>query len=100
MLFRVLTTHDLASVANIQDLAMARAAPIRRALLSVRQDGQQVDAGQTPPDVIAAVGDRLSEQDAYADLRLGLDCPTCQHSWSALFDIAAFFGPSYQLRYT
>jgi hypothetical protein len=72
------TTADL--------LAVAKDPPEQRAAaLLARCAGSGLS-----PDEAAEAEKRLAEADPMADIELRLMCPSCQHEWTAVFDIASF----------
>jgi hypothetical protein len=73
-------------------VAAARASLVASCVVSASgPDGEAVAVSSLPDDVVAAVGEAISEADPQAEVRLQLDCALCGHSWSALFDVTAFF---------
>lgn len=85
------TTLDLAAVADSRDVVEARQRLIRRSIRRARRDGNDLAISDMPETVISAVGDFLISSDPSSDIRLGMECPVCQHSGAARFDVASFF---------
>ncbi len=67
----------------VADLLAARSA---EELLTLCADGP-VDGD---PGWIEAASDRVAEADPLAETMLDLTCPSCEHRWQALLDIAAY----------
>jgi hypothetical protein len=84
------TADDLAALESLPDTTQAELELLRRCLLSARIAEAELDPTRLPPPVLAALSTRLSEADPLADLRLGLSCPSCRHTWSATFDISSY----------
>jgi uncharacterized protein (UPF0212 family) len=59
-------------------------------IISASHAGNATPIQLLPPEVIAAVEDRVSELDPQADVQLGVSCPACSHRWYAAFDILSF----------
>ena len=55
----------------------------------VTEDGQRVE--DVPPVISDQLPSVMAELDPQAELMLTLTCPACDHSFSALFDAAAYF---------
>jgi hypothetical protein len=62
----------------------------QRCLLSAQYGDEPADPEQLPAEVAAGVAGRMAETDPLADIRLDLTCPSCEHRWSAVFDIVSF----------
>ena len=45
---------------------------------------------ELPAEVLAGVAERMEAVDPQANAELILACPSCDHEWQALFDIAPF----------
>jgi hypothetical protein len=89
--FRLPDSRDLAAAVGSQDPEAAGGVLARRCVMHASRDGEPVDVGELPPGVIARLAQRMVECDPQAEVLLDLRCPTCGHSWHALFDIVAFF---------
>lgn len=80
------------------DLREAAAAPpdeaarrlLHRCVVRAALDGVTVSPDALPGELIAAMGDRLSEADPLADLRFALTCVQCGHACQVQFDTVAF----------
>jgi hypothetical protein len=64
---------------------------LRRCVLGAERDGQPVDPGDLPGEVVERVDAWLTEQDPLSDLSLALRCAACGHTWTAVLDVGAFF---------
>ncbi len=80
---------DLVALERHRDPVAAEAELLRRCVLSARRDEQPVGSAALPSPLVTAVSARLADADPLADLRLGLSCPACSHSWSDPLDIVA-----------
>jgi hypothetical protein len=84
--FRVPNSDDLLGVAA----SPPQRAPLellRRCTVDARHDGEPLDGSELPKDLVARIARRMAEADPGADLRIALTCPSCDHAWSAVFDI-------------
>lgn len=65
---------------------------LQRCLIEVRyQEAAANTQKDTLPDsIIAAISEAMANADPQAKIELELSCPSCDHTWDALFDIAAF----------
>jgi hypothetical protein len=73
--FRLPTSADLLAVNRAEQL-------LERCLLN--------GGDHLTENLRAAVGEKMSNADPMADIHLALNCPSCEHSWEAPFDIVAF----------
>ena len=89
--FRLPNSLDLAAIAESDDVMVARHLLLRRCLLAVQHDGEEISAEQLPADVVEAVAERMAQADPQADVQLAPSCPSCDHEWQATFDIVSFF---------
>lgn len=83
MYCRLPNSMDLMRVTN-------RAALLARCLIDVQPDGKPQTTDDLPSTVVDAVADALERADPQADTRLALVCPSCEHAWTAPFDIVGF----------
>jgi len=88
---RLPTARDLSAAGAQKSVEAARALLLSRALLAATRDGQPVAARDLPEEIVAALGERLSEADPQAEVELRLSCARCGHGWSAYLDIGQFF---------
>ncbi len=89
--FRLPNSLDLASIVACPDADAARRLLLARCIMAAGDDEPEVDAGQLSRRELDALADAMSECDPLTEVTLALDCPACQHSWKALFDIVTFF---------
>lgn len=98
--WRLPTSVDLGAIARyesaysgvgirIPDLDAARAALVARCVLDARRGGEQAD--EVPDSVLAHVVEDMGRADPGAEISFELLCPSCEHTWTELFDIAEFF---------
>jgi hypothetical protein len=88
--FRIPTTEDALAAEDEEDVEAARSLILERCLLAAEQAGAHVSAPELPAEVVGGIAERMAEADPLADIRLKIDCPSCQHRWSAAFDIVSF----------
>jgi uncharacterized protein (UPF0212 family) len=88
---RPVNTYDLQSIVRLKDVSRARDGLLRRCILKIQCQENDISFDQLPEDVINAVEEKLEELDPQADVRLALSCPSCSHKWEAPFDIGSFF---------
>lgn len=87
--FRVLTSRDLLALADVPSAETGKALA-RRSVEQATRQGQAVDAGEVPDEILAVVGEQIGAADPNADVTLNLTCPRCDSMWNAPFDIASF----------
>jgi hypothetical protein len=89
--FRLPDTLDLATMDPSADRQTNSQHLLRRCVTSARRAGAEIPAEDLPPEVVAAVSERMAEADPQADVQLDLACPQCDHRWHSPFDIVSFF---------
>lgn len=89
--FRLPTSADLAEAITAGAVHAASATLLSRCVVEARHNGDTISPQELPADVVEEMNRRLAEADPAAEVVLNLRCPFCEHSWQALFDIAAFF---------
>jgi len=88
--FRIPNNLDIANLDPAAKIQTNRQCLLRRCLLSAQKDDAEVLADELPPEIIAAIAERMAEADPQAELQFALACPRCRHNWSAPFDIASY----------
>jgi len=88
--FRIPTTEDALAAEAEEDVDAARSLILERCLLTAEQAGAQVSALELPAEVVGGIAESMAQADPLADIQLKIDCPSCQHRWSAAFDIVSF----------
>ncbi len=88
--FRLPNSLDLVSVTRNESADQADQHLLSRCLLKVEYCGTSCDHSQLPDSVMQTLNRQIERLDPQADIRVGLDCPACGHSWVVLFDIASF----------
>jgi hypothetical protein len=88
--FRVPDSHDLAAIANAQDVGDARNRLVRCCFMQTSCDGRPIAVDALPVSVIEQVTAQMVECDPLAEVQLELCCPACRHSWQSVFDITTF----------
>lgn len=81
--FRLPGGNDIQAVSSAEQL-------LERCVISATRDGKSLHAGQLPMEVREGVSQRMETEDPQADIDLLLDCPYCEHSWNACFDILSY----------
>ena len=89
--FRLPNSQDLASIVGCKDVEIANSLLTQRCLLKACRDDRTVVHGELPPVVITKLTEQMVECDPNSEIQLALNCPACEHSWSAWFDIVDFF---------
>jgi hypothetical protein len=93
--FRLLNSLDLLATLGEGDTAAARRELLGRCVLAAAPPGDQETAGLPesglPGEVEAVLFERIQQLDAAGSLSFSLTCPSCQHTWTAPFDIISFF---------
>jgi hypothetical protein len=82
---------DLAEVAGLDDLALARRSLACRCIEAEDSDGNAVRAEELPEETLAAAIERLDALHAGAAVVLELGCPGCTITQEIQLDIAHFF---------
>jgi len=90
-IFRLPSSLDFANLPATSDVRAVREWVARRCVIDVRRDGRPIDAVELPTELIDAISEAMAEKDPQAEILINLSCPECDHRWSDLFDIGAFF---------
>lgn len=86
--FRLPCSQDLLALPASPEAARTRL--LERIVLEAQHQGQGVGLSQLPEQVVAALGEALSQADPLALTEIEMDCPNCGHGFSALLDIVSF----------
>jgi hypothetical protein len=89
--FRLPNSLDLAAVALCGDVQRGLTLLLERCIAHAEQDSQEIAALNLPEQVIQAVAEAMVEQDPQAETKMAVNCSACEHHWTMLFDIVAFF---------
>lgn len=89
--FRLPNSVDLAQVAFYQDIAEARTFLVRRCVLQAWQGAAEIEVEKLPEPFIVELGNKISEQDPLAEVRIHLRCSRCEHRWPVMLDMVSFF---------
>ncbi len=89
--FRLPSSVDFAGLPTTSDVRAIRDRLARRCVLEAQRDGQPIDAGELPPELIDEISEAMAREDPQAEILIHLSCPACDHHWSDLFDIGTFF---------
>jgi hypothetical protein len=86
--FRPPDSRDVLAVARLTPEA-ARQHLLHRCLVEAPPDTEP-DA-PLPEALAAQVAQAMAEADPMAEVQLALTCPACEHTWTPVFDIVAYF---------
>lgn len=89
--FRLPNSWDVAAIVGYEDTGAASSQIVQRCLLQANREGVPVAYSELPPVVLTQLAKQMTESDPQAEVLLDLNCPACNHSWQALFDIVEFF---------
>jgi hypothetical protein len=90
--FRALTSRVLAAFSDCIDPEIARSILVERCIISAVKEETPLNKENIPGAIIRELGEKMAETyDPHVEVRFALECPNCQHSWSALFDIVSYF---------
>jgi len=90
--FRALTSRDLAVIGENNSPETARSLLLKRCIIQAIQNGNSIDIGSISEEIVTELGNKMAETyDPHIEIRFVLECPTCKHTWSAVFDIVSFF---------
>ena len=89
--YRLPTGRDLVSLEGQADSRKADSALLERCVLKTVRNGEAVDVGELPEEVVDAVSKGMEEADPQANMQLKVECPACQYRWQVTFDIVSFF---------
>ena len=88
MNYRLPTSADLLEIANTP-AASARELLVQRCV-EARKRTSSIDPATLPASVLKLVGEKMAEADPQAEVQIALNCPTCAHKWSTVFDILSY----------
>ncbi|MEX6688174.1 hypothetical protein QTN47_11745 [Danxiaibacter flavus] len=63
---------------------------LRQCLLEIKRDNEPCLVEDLPRYVLDALEERISKEDAQADITVLLTCPACAHEWLSHFDIQSY----------
>jgi hypothetical protein len=89
--FRLPNSHDVTCLDPQADNQTNRQSLLARCILDARHAGVEITADKLPPEVAAAVAERMAKADPQADVQIALACPKCAHHSQMPFDILSFF---------
>ncbi|HSE59392.1 MAG TPA: hypothetical protein VLA99_11870 [Nitrospiraceae bacterium] len=70
---------------------------LRRCILRAEHRGEPCQVDDLPEHVRALIDLRMAEADPQGVVHLSLHCPGCDHRWSLLFDMLAYFWSEIQI---
>ncbi len=87
---RLPNSEDLATITGCSSVVSARDILIQHCILKVFLDGEEVPRESLPESTLTNIGAQVVERDPQAEVDIELNCPTCGHRWSVVFDVVAF----------
>lgn len=90
VLYRLPNSADMAEIAAHSEVNAARADLLRRCVLEARRGQEEIPIEALPESAVQLLAGEMEAKDPLAELRIGLSCPECKHTWSALLDIVSF----------
>jgi hypothetical protein len=88
--FRLPTSADITAL-DIRNSGKENSdALLQQCVLGAHKDGIEYNASTLPPHVLHAMEERMSREDAQADITLLLNCPACSQQWESRFDILGY----------
>ena len=87
--FRLPNSEDLVAIAAYTDVVTARDLLTQRCVVHASRAGGDLPYRELPAEAITSLAAHMLQCDPQAEILLNLQCPSCRHSWSLLFDIAA-----------
>ena len=88
--YRLPNSEDLLQVSAIDDADAARSELLRRCVINVESAGKHQGPEPLPPSMANRLTEDMADHDPLADIRIQLNCPACQHAWTAGFDIVSY----------
>ena len=89
--YRLPDSTDLDAIAAAPDPEAAVAILARRCVVSVSLEGTQAgDVRPLPAELIGELEAEMARQQPWADIEVGLSCPSCGTGWQAAVDVSAF----------
>ena len=86
---RPATSRDQLSLSGLTDPGAMVTALLQRCAAVIDPPSDDV-AGAVPAEATECVAAEMSRLDPGADLRFTLSCPSCQASWTSMFDVASY----------
>jgi len=87
--FRLPTNADMISLPH--DAPEAQTKLLEACLVDARHEGESIHPADLPADVVAAIAERMAQQDPYLNITIALKCPACGHEWQMIFDVVSYF---------
>jgi hypothetical protein len=84
--YRLPDSHGLAAAAQADDPTHARMQLLQSCIIAIEPPGSTLTE-----NAIAALAEAINEKDPLAAIELSLNCPACNHHWTAGFDILGYF---------
>jgi len=88
--FRLPNTEDLIAVIDSKEEVGESSWFLERCLVEARCGTRPIHARELPPALQDEIMHRMEVADPQGYLQWAVNCPSCGHSWRALFDIVSF----------
>ncbi|HKP03806.1 MAG TPA: hypothetical protein VJU77_10670 [Chthoniobacterales bacterium] len=88
--FRLPNQLDIASLDPRTNIESNRQHLLDRCVVAARCAGREISADKLPPEIVAAISDRMAQADPQGNVELALSCPQCGHDWTAPLDVVSF----------
>jgi len=88
--FRLPDSRDIQAATECPDIASARSALLERCLLEANCRGAAVQKSNLPNEIVTELGSRMLECEPQTEVLIDLNCPTCDHGWQEIVEIATF----------
>lgn len=89
--FRPPNSEDLLPIIHSRDLETAYHLLFQRCVVQVFHKGEKVPLTIVPETILSKIAECIGKCDPQAEVLFTLNCSTCGHVWSTLFDIVSFF---------
>jgi hypothetical protein len=87
--FRLPTNADLTSLSS--DGSQTPVKLLEACLLDARREGESVPPAELPAEIVAAITERMGQEDPFLNITIDMKCPACDHQWQMIFDIVSYF---------
>ena len=87
---RLPNSHDLLVLGEPEELKEKRMRLLDRIVLRAECSGHPIAVRELPEELISAMERKIQAAEPSAEVTVKLRCQSCDHEWSALFDIGSF----------
>jgi len=88
--YRLPDSRDLIALLPHKDPDTGYSELIARLITEARWQDRPIEIAQLPAEVIAALGERMTDLDPQTEVRFSMSCFSCNEPWSPIFDIMSF----------